>query len=184
MQIIEKMNKRYFYPQQPFIPYLKAGICLLAGISLLVIGVDKIFQIFPNTQSVIPLPLVIIVVPVGFCFSCVGLWTSLYEARFQHLVISSEKIEHHLVGFTISSTWQDVKRIRRHDKYHFGIDLILEDYQLNVWRPRWLFHPHENYAHIPLLTFDLNWEEDEIGMLIKQYAPHLFEALDVNDGRK
>lgn len=178
------MNKKYYYPQKQIISYVKAGICLFATVSLLVIGFDKIFQIFPSTQSVIPLPLVIMMLPIGFCFSCVGIWVFLYEAQLQHLVISSEKIEHHLLGFTVSSTWKDVRSIRRHDKHHFGIDLILKDCQLDVWRPFWLFHPRENYAHIPLLTFDLNWEEDEIGMLIKQYAPHLFAALDVNDERK
>ncbi|MEJ2259272.1 MAG: hypothetical protein P8X78_01975, partial [Nitrosopumilaceae archaeon] len=73
------------------------------------------------------------------------------------LLISAEKICYHFFGGSISCSWKETKSIKRNVKHHFGTELLLQNWSLEVWKPCWFFGPTlDNTVCIPLLFFDLN----------------------------
>ncbi|HQU37108.1 MAG TPA: hypothetical protein PLR65_11040 [Anaerolineales bacterium] len=97
----------------------------------------------------------------------------------ERLTLSDEGIEYHRLGLTFNTKWENVRVLRTRWFSPFeqeGIFLAADQFRITEW---WI-NSNElgvwgQKAFIPLSKFSDNWRNTELGIQIKQYAPHLFE---------
>lgn len=97
------------------------------------------------------------------------------------IVISKHGVAWHSLGFTLSTSWEDIEKISHH-MYGLSIQEGLAATRLKLqihntgtgYLPTpWQTPPFKPF--IPLSCFVHNWRDSELGGQIKQYAPHLFK---------
>lgn len=98
------------------------------------------------------------------------------QARYTRLVIAPHGIEYHAPGYSLFASWAEVESIKRLPKSHIGEGLVLRSSKVDYNNPQLLNKlqpPLDQY--IPLLPFGWKWEEEQLGKLLKDHRPGLFE---------
>lgn len=116
------------------------------------------------------------------CFGTIALCIIFFAMKnltTERLTLSDEGIEYHRLGLTFNTKWENVRVLRTRWFSPFeqeGIFLAADQFRITEW---WI-NSNElgvwgQKAFIPLSKFSDNWRNTELGIQIKQYAPHLFE---------
>ena len=126
-----------------------------------------------------------------FCIQIYFLGVGLFSiyALFQklkneHIVLTEKGVEYHAPGVIFETDWKSVEQISNHWRYGFVHECLFVDnsrIRMRKWSfllggrnvPTPLFSSRKTL--IPLSCFSENWPDSELGQLIKQYAPYLFE---------
>jgi len=98
-----------------------------------------------------------------------------------HIIVSKNGVLWHSLGFTLSTNWEDIEKISHH-VYGFSVQEGLAITKLTVRIHKtgigslptpWQIPPVKPF--IPLSCFVHNWRDSELGVQIKNHAPHLFK---------
>ena len=98
-----------------------------------------------------------------------------------HIVVSKNGVVWNSLGFTLSTEWKHIDKIS-YCTYGFsfqeGLSITKPVIQIHTAGIGYLptpWHMPPVRPFIPLSCFVDNWRDSELGVQIKQYAPHLFE---------
>ena len=105
------------------------------------------------------------------------------KLKDEHLSISQEGVEYSAPGINFEVRWNDFEKISTHWRYGFHHECLLVSnakVRVKKWRGGNFGIPAPaNFwtekTIVPLSCFAKNWRDTELGVQIKQYAPHLFE---------
>jgi hypothetical protein len=172
-----KPKTAIFFLERPIGLYVGAVYCMLMALVCGTAIADAFYKSSASSEHLLANKWVVLFI-CGFAFSILslGAFNFLGRACFTRLVISPEEIQYHTLGYSISAAWDDVKSVQRNKKYKFGMGLNLDNAIVIARNPKFLFKPHSPYdQYIGLLEFNSNWEQGEIGSLLRHHAPRLFE---------
>jgi hypothetical protein len=106
---------------------------------------------------------------------------TFYDVPAPRIVVSKHGIAWHSLGFTLSTDWEDIEKISRH-VYGLSIQeglaatrlkLQIHNTGMGYLPTPWQVPPAKPF--IPLSCFVDNWRDSELGVQIKNYAPHLLK---------
>ena len=106
---------------------------------------------------------------------------AFYNVPATRIVVSKNGVAWHSLGFTISTSWENIEKIS-HRFYGFSVQEGLAITKLTVRIHKtgigslptpWQIPPVKPF--IPLSCFVRNWRDSELGVQIKNHAPHLFK---------
>ncbi|PKO11994.1 MAG: hypothetical protein CVU39_26405 [Chloroflexi bacterium HGW-Chloroflexi-10] len=166
-----------FFLHNPFWLYLSALVCLvfamgagfMAASALIVPHSDNPSGWSQGSLFLFGLCAFILCIAVAFHF--------YGQARYTRLVVAPNGIDYHTPGYSIFATWEDVESIKRLPGSQVGEGLKLKGGKVDCNSPQILNKPQPPYDQfIPLLHFGWNWEKEQLGSLLKEYNPGLFEA--------
>jgi hypothetical protein len=111
---------------------------------------------------------------IGFYIFFTAFFTvqTVYGFYFTRLKISPEQIEYHNFGGYVCARWDEITRIGR------GREIIWWEYEGIFLKPSyktpwWLRLPGKE-KFIPLGMYVRDWQNSELGMIVKQRAPQIF----------
>lgn len=163
-----------FFLHKPYGLYIKAAFCLtfaLAGGFMAATGL-----LVPDNDVFGWSPVGLFLFGFGAFLLCLAFTFFFYaQARYTRLVISPHGIAYHAPGYSLYAAWEAVAAIKRIPRLNIGEGLTLHEatavyrHSLNTLSP-----PYDRF--IPLMGFGWDWDEQEIGQLIRMYKPVLFAA--------
>lgn len=163
-----------FFLHKPYGLYIKAAICLafaLAGGLMAATGL-----LAPDSSALGWSPVALFLFGLGACLLCLAFTFFFYApARYTRLVISPHGIAYHTPGYSLYAAWEDVAAIKRIPRLDIGEGLTLHRATAAYNQPQLLntlSPPYDRF--IPLMGFGWQWDEQEIGRLLKMYKPDLF----------
>lgn len=168
-------SKRHtFFLHKPYGLYIKAAFCLvfaLAGGFMAASGL-----LTPDNNALGWSPVVLFLFGLGAFLLCLAFTFFFYaQARYTRLVISPHGIAYHAPGYSLYVSWEDVAAIKRIPRLDIGEGLTLHSATVAYKHPlNTLAPPYDRF--IPLMGFGWQWEEQELGRLVKMYKPDLYVA--------
>lgn len=178
--LAEWSNQKIYYPySRPYWLLAAFFFAIIAIFSCCVLIDAYITDIIPG-EVAIPLwqlPFFLLGVATLVTFT----WFSYYQGRHCRLVISTVNICYVRFGYSICTSWKNIKRVDSHPQTGFGAGFILFEPSIKTNKRfgllgTLLVPPPPNDTFIPLFVFAKYWSGKDLLEDIKCYAPHLLES--------